>query len=786
MKSKSSVIPYLIALIFVGPWFANVSAQEGSRKKIDRTRLPIEVKPTGGKTGITIGESTPPKIEPLNAPEGSPNIVLVLLDDVGFGAAGTFGGPVETPAMDALAAEGLRYNRFHTTALCSPSRAALMTGRNHHSVGTGMVAEFATAFSGYNTMIPKSAATIAQVLQGNGYSTACYGKWHNTPVWEVSPAGPFDRWPTSLGFDEFYGFMAGEANQFFPGLYHGTTPIERPEHVENYHLTTDMVDKSLQWMMRQKVASPDRPFFVYFAPGATHSPHHAPQEYIDKYKGKFDQGWDIMRDEIFARQKQLGVIPQVAKLTKRHESMPAWDELSADEKKVASRLMEVYAGFLDHTDREVGRLADGIKELGEWDNTMFIYIVGDNGAAGPGGRYGVFNAMVSLNGQRENQDVVLKNLEKCGGPEANCDYATGHAWAMCTPFQFVKQFASHFGGTRNPVVITWPDRIKDKGGLRSQFHHIIDIAPTIYEAAGIPAPSSVNGIEQMPIHGVSMNYTFDQPDAPSTRKTQYFEVVGVRGIYDDGWVAGTYHNKFSWQASEVPPFEKDKWELYRVDSDFSQAEDLAAKHPEKLAELKELFLAEAKKYNVFPLDDRGFARVLKSARPTIVGDRTSFTLREGAIRMPEDMIRTTFNRSYGITAELDIPEDGDVEGVVLAAGGYFAGLSLYVKDGRPHFTYNYFGSEYTTLEGKEKLPSGPVSIRYEFVYDGGGNGKGGQATIYVDDRAVAEGKIPATVPLGFSADETLDVGEDTGTPAADYECPFRFTGDLKKVTVTIK
>ncbi|TWU04219.1 Arylsulfatase [Symmachiella macrocystis] len=763
-------------------WLGTLSAQEAD---IDRAHLPIDVKAVGGKVGQTADVSAPPRLVTPRAPENAPNVVLVLLDDVGFGAAGTFGGPIETPAMDALATEGLRYNRFHTTALCSPSRAALLTGRNHHSVGTGMVAEFATAFPSYNSVIPKSAATIAQVLQGNGYSTACYGKWHNTPVWEVSPAGPFDRWPTSLGFDEFYGFMAGEANQFFPALFHGTTPIERPEHVEDYHLTTDIVDQSLQWMMRQKVTNPDKPFFVYFAPGATHSPHHAPKEYIQKYQGKFNQGWDKLREETFARQKKLRVIPADTKLTARDASIPAWDSLSDDEQKVASRLMEVYAGFLDHTDYEVGRLAGGIKELGEWDNTMFIYIVGDNGAAGPGGRYGVFNAMVNLNGLREDKGVVLKKLYECGGPTANSDYATGHAWAMCTPFQFVKQFASHFGGTRNPVIITWPDRIKDKGGLRNQFHHLIDIAPTIYESAGIPAPSSVNGIDQMPVHGVDMTYTFEDSDAPSTRSRQYFEVVGVRGVYDDGWVACTYHNKYSWQASEVPDFADDRWELYHVEEDFSQAEDLAAKYPEKLAELKKLFLEQADKYDVFPLDDRGFARVLESGRPTIVGDRTSFTLRSGAVRMPEDMIRTTFNKSYEISAELDIPKKGKVQGVLLAAGGYFGGLSLYVKDGRPQFTYNYFGSKHTTISADEALPSGKVNVRYEFDYDGGGIGKGGSAKLFVNDKLVAQGKIPQTVPLGFSADETLDAGEDTGTPSGEYECPFRFSGNLRKVTVTI-
>lgn len=752
----------------------------------DRTVLPIPLKPKGGVTGVTVKESTPPKIEPVRAPKDAPNVVVVLLDDVGFGATGTFGGPIPTPTTDALAKEGLRYNRFHTTALCSPSRAALLTGRNHHAVGTGNITEYATAFDGYNSIIPRSAATVAQVLQQNGYSTACYGKWHNTPVWEVSPAGPLDRWPTGMGFDEFYGFMGGEAHQYFPGLFHGTTPIERPEHVKNYHLTTDLVDQALGWMGRQKVAAPDKPFFVYWAPGATHAPHHVHPDWVKPFEGKFDQGWDKLREEIFDRQKKLGVVPEDAKLTPRHASIPAWEKLDATQRKIAARLMEVYAGFLAHTDHEIDRLVQGIKDLGQWDNTLFIYIIGDNGAAPVGGTYGIFNEMVALNGLREDPAVVLTKLDKFGGPTASNEYASGHAWAMDTPFQFTKTFASHFGGTRNPMIVTWPKRITDKGGLRTQFHHVVDIVPTIYEAVGVPAPKSVNGTQQRPLDGVSMAYTFGNANAKSTRTTQYFEIAGTRGLYHEGWLACTYHNKLPWAPSKLPPFDEDRWELYHVDADFSQADDLAAEHPDKLAALKERFLAEAKANQVLPLDDRGPARVVGSGRPTVVGDRKSFTLRAGTVRMPEDMARTTFNRSYSITASVSVPEKGDLQGVVAAAGGYFAGFSLYAKEGRPHFTYNYFGSAYTTIAGKEKLPVGPVTLRYEFVYDGGGLGKGGVGKLFVNDQLVSEGKIPATVPLGFTADETLDVGEDTGTPAADYECPFRFTGKIDTVTVELK
>jgi arylsulfatase len=752
----------------------------------DRTVLPLPDTPTGGRVGLTVKESQMPRIEPIRPPAGAPNIVIVLLDDVGFGAAGTFGGPVPTPTIDALAAEGLRYNSFHTTALCSPTRAALLTGRNHHVVNTGSITEYATGFDGYNSIIPKSTATIAEVLRQNGYNTAAFGKWHNTPVWETSSAGPFDRWPTGMGFEKFYGFMAGEAHQYYPGLFDGTTPIERPEHAAKYHLTTDLVDQAVNWMNAQKALAPDKPFFVYWAPGATHAPHHVYPEWVKPFEGKFDQGWDRLREEIFARQKSLGVIPADAKLTPRHESIPAWDSLSPEKKKIASRLMEVYAGFLAQTDAEVGRLVKGVKDLGVWDNTLFIYIVGDNGPAPAGGVDGVFNEMVSLNGLREDPAVVMSKLKEFGGPKANNEYPVGFAWALAAPFQFTKQFAGYLGGIRNPMVVTWPNRIKDHGGLRSQFHHVIDIAPTLYEVTGIPAPRLVNGVTQQPLDGASFAYSFTDAKAASPRKTQYFEIMGTRGIYHDGWLASTYHDKLPWKPGPVPPFDQDRWELYNLDQDFSQAVDLAAKNPEKLEEMKKLFLSEAARNHVLPLDDRGPARVV-GARPTIVGDRKSFSFRAGSVRMPEDIVRTTFNRSYSITADIEVPAKGAKEGVVVASGGYFAGFSMYLQQGKPKFTYNYFGSKYTTLEGKNALPAGKASLRYEFAYDGGGLGKGGAAKLYANDVLVAEKRIDATVPLGFSADETLDVGIDTGTPAADtYTGTFPFTGKIGTVTFNLK
>ena len=574
---KRYLLSMLLASLLTPLPFLALQTPALAQSAVDRTLLPLPDTPTGGRAGLTIKDSQMPRIEPIRPPAGAPNIVIVLLDDVGFGAAGTFGGPIATPTLDALAAEGLRYNRFHTTALCSPTRAALLTGRNHHVANTGNITEYATGYDGYSSIISKSTATIAQVLRENGYSTAAFGKWHNTPVWEVSAAGPFDRWPTGLGFEKFYGFMGGEAHQYYPGLFEGTTPIERPEHAEKYHLTTDLVDHAVTWMNAQKALAPDKPFFIYWAPGATHAPHHVYPEWVKPYEGKFDQGWDRLREETFARQKALGVIPADAQLTPRHESIPAWDSVSPDKKKIASRLMEVYAGFLAQTDYEVGRLVQGVKDLGEWDNTLFLYIVGDNGPAPAGGVDGVFNEMVFLNGLKEDPAVVLSKLGEFGGPKANNEYPVGFSWAMATPFQFTKQFAGHLGGIRNPMVVTWPNRIKDHGGLRTQFHHVIDIAPTLYEAAGIPMPRIVDGVAQRPLDGVSFSYSFTDAAARSPRTTQYFEIGGTRGLFHDGWLASTYHNKIPWRPGPPQPFDQDRWELYNLDQDFSQAVDLAEK-----------------------------------------------------------------------------------------------------------------------------------------------------------------------------------------------------------------
>jgi arylsulfatase len=719
---------------------------------------------------------------PPKAPAGAPNIVVVLLDDVGFGATGTFGGPVPTPAFDRLAKQGLRYSAFHTTSLCSPTRAALLTGRNHHSVGTGVITEMATGFEGYTSIIPRSAATIAEVLRQNGYNTSAWGKWHNTPVWETSIAGPFDRWPTGQGFEYFYGFNGGETNQYEPALFENTAPVEVHYH-DGRTLNDDLADRAIAWMRRQKSVAPDKPFFVYWAPGATHAPHQVPKKWSDKFKGRFDQGWDKLREEIFERQKKVGVIPARTKLTPRPQQIPSWVSLSPRRKQIAARLMEVYAGFLAQTDYEVGRLVDAIRQTGQWDNTLFIYIAGDNGASGEGGPFGVLNEMSTLNGVLEDPAIVLKHLDDLGGPRSFNNYPVGFAWACDTPFQWIKQIASHFGGTRNAMVITWPQRIKDGGGIRPQFHHCIDIAPTLLEAAGLRAPVMVNGVTQLPIEGVSMVYTFADAKAPSRRRTQYFEMFANRALYHDGWMASVFHGRVPWQF-KVRSFATEKWELYHVAEDFSQANDLASQKPAKLRELQDLFWVEAGKYHVLPLDDRSLNRIDRAVRPQVGGKRTRYVYYPGAVRIPDSVAPDVKNRSFSITADLVVPKGGG-DGVLVAMGGLPAGWSLYVKGGKPAFTYNYFIGATPTVVGKEKLPAGPVTFRYEFQYDGGGIGKGGTSHLFVNGRRVAKGRIARTVPFVFSLDETFDVGRDTGSAVADYQAPFPFTGTIKKVVVEL-
>jgi arylsulfatase A-like enzyme len=731
-----------------------------------------------------------PPVEPLRPPEGAPNVLVILIDDAGFGSSSAFGGPCQTPNFERLAEKGLRYNRFHTTALCSPTRQALLTGRNHHAVGMGGITEIATSAPGYSSVRPKSAAPLAETLKLNGYATAQFGKCHEIPVWETSPMGPFDAWPTGGGgFEHFYGFLGGETNQYAPAIYEGTVPVEpdrTPE--EGYHFTEDMTDHTIDWIRQQKALMPDKPFFVYYAPGATHAPHHVTPEWSDKYKGKFDQGWDKVREETIERQKKLGVIPEDAELTERPAEIPAWDETPDDMKPIFARQMEVYAGFMEHTDHHVGRLIDALADLELLDGTLVYVIVGDNGASAEGTPNGCFNELTVLNGAAalETVDFMTSRIDDFGTPKAYNHYAVGWAHAMDTPYQWTKQVASHWGGTRNGTIIHWPEKIKSKGEVRTQFHHVIDVAATVLDVAGLPQPTSVHGIQQMPLHGTSMAPSFDDAASPERRETQYFEMFCNRGIYHKGWTAVTRHSTPWVMGVEIPPLAEDVWELYAPD-DWTQANDLAAEQPEKLEDLQRLFMLEAGKYNVFPLDDRRAERFNAdlAGRPQLVrGNRQ--ILFGGMRRLTENSIVVTKNKSFALTAEIEIP-DGGAEGVIIAQGGAFGGFSLYAKDGKPAFCYNLFGLQRFKVYGEEPLGPGEHQVRMEFAYDGGGLGKGGTVTLYVDGTKVGEGRVDATVPMLFSADETTDLGSDSATPVSDDHGPAetQFTGRVKWVEIDL-
>ncbi len=679
--------------------------------------------------------------------------MIVLLDDVGFGAAGTFGGPVPTPTLDRLAQSGLRYNNFHTAALCSPTRMGLKTGRNHHTAETGSVMETATAFPGNTGRLPNSVAPLAEMLRLNGYSTAAFGKWHETASWEGSVSGPFSRWPTHQGFDKFYGFLGGETNQWAPFLYDGVAQVELPRDPK-YHFLTDMTDKSIAWMRYQQALTPDRPFFVYYAPGATHAPHHVPADRIARWKGRFDKGWDVLRDETLARQIQAGVVPASTKLAPKPEAIKDWAALSDDERRLFARQAEVYAAFLEMADDEVGRIVGAIDELGKLDDTLVFYIVGDNGASAEGGMNGLFNELTYFNGVEEKVPDLLKLIDKWGSPETFPHMAAGWAVAFDAPFMWTKQVASNFGGTRNGMVVHWPKGIRAKGEVRSQFHHVIDVAPTILEAASLPEPKVVNGTVQTPIEGVSMAYTFDDAKARDRHLTQYFEIFGNRAIYHDGWLAGTVH-KAPWEAKPRHSLLEDVWELYDVRADFSLVNDLAAKQPAKLAEMQSLFMKEAERYHVLPIDDRGLERLVPSlvGRPDLMAGRTSLVLSEGMKGLSENVCIDVKNRSFSVTAEIDAPQGGG-NGAIFVQGGRFGGWALYVKDGCPAYDYNFLGLERTRVAASRPLPAGKATLRVEFAYDGGGRGKGGAATLFVNGEKVAEGRVGRTQPAIFSGDET--------------------------------
>ena len=749
--------------------------------------LPTPIAPFKGQIGLSAKDSTSDFPHPVQASKGAPNIVVVLLDDVGYGATNTFGGPCQTPTLDRLAQSGLRYTQFHTTALCSPTRAALLTGRNHHSVHTGVIMEQATGFPGYDSMMGKDTATVAEILKQKGWNTAWFGKNHNVPDWQSSQAGPFDLWPIGLGFEHFYGFISAETSQWRPAVFEGTKPIEPYIGNPDYNFDYDIADQAIQWVRNQKAVAPDRPFFLYYAPGATHSPHQPKKEWIAKYKGQFDQGWDSVREQTLSRQKKLGLVPANTQLTERSPGIPAWNSLNSEQKQLYAYMMEIYAGYLSQADYNAGRVLDGIRQLGQLDNTVVIYIAGDNGASAEGTMQGSLNEIATLNGIPEDYRQVLKQKDDLGTWKTHNHYPIGWAHAMNTPFQWAKQIASHYGGTRNGMVISWPARIKDPGGIRSQWHHVVDITPTILDVCGLQQPSIVNGVAQKPMEGLSMAYTFGDGKAPSGRRTQYFEMYGNRGIYHDGWVACTTPALAPWNDASkrqgVDVISGYKWELYHVAEDFSEAADLADRNPDKLRELQLLFYAEAAKYNALPLDDSKIMRLDPAIRPSLTRGRSEFTYYSGLTRIPEGAAPDVKNKSFRITADVTLPKGGE-QGVLLTQGGLSGGYALMFKDGRPVFHYNMANIAHASIAGKDPLSPGKHTIVFDFNYDGGGYGKGGTGTLNVDGRPVAEGRISATMPLRFSLDETFDIGEDTGTPVnADYDVPFKFTGQIDKLVV---
>lgn len=745
--------------------------------------VPQAVSSFRGKMGKVIEDSVPAWPAAPKAPAGAPNVVLILLDDVGFSATSTFGGAALTPALDRLAAEGLRYNRFHTTALCSPTRAALLSGRNHHRVSFGTVTEIASGFPGYDQFWRKDVVPLPEVLRRSGYSTAAFGKWHNTPTWEISPVGPFDRWPTGLGFEYFYGFMKGAASQWEPDLYRNTIPVDPGKTPnEGYHVTTDLVDEAIRWIRTHESVSMGKPYFLYFATGATHSPHHVPREWIEKYKGKFDRGWDKLREETFARQKQLGVVPGNADLTPRPKEMPAWDSLSADRKRLLAREMEVYAAFLSHTDYEIGRLLQAVRSGPNGDNTLVLYIVGDNGGSTEGGLDGSDNDTASyFVGRPESIEGQLKHIDELGGPLHLNNYSCVWAWAAGTPFQWTKTVASHFGGTRNPLVVSWPAKIKDNGGVRTQFTHVNDVAATLFEAIGIAFPTVVDGVKQLPLDGTSFSASFDHPDAPSKHRLQYFEMLGNRAIYKDGWIAAALHAIPCPTTDRSENFDADRWELYNIEEDFSEAHDLAAQHPEKVKELQRVFDQEAKRNNVYPLLN-GIS-LHDPSRPSPAKGRKEFIYYGDTVRIPVAAAPLLLG-SHRISADIEVPASG-AHGVILADGGRFGGFALYVKGDHVVYEHNFFGRSRETITSSTRLPAGKVRIVFEFDRLGEQRWAGGKAALSINGQPAGEGRL-SHVGLPSSLD-TLDVGEEHGSPVSNqYEIPFRFTGRVDKVEVELQ
>lgn len=758
----------------------------GAGAPIDRTILPIHVPEQPYITEMDARQVEMPPPFAVTAPAKAPNVLIILIDDMGFGVTDTFGGPVAMPTLSALAETGLRYNRMHTTALCAPTRTALLSGRNHHMNNMGSITETATGFLGQTGQTPAEVASIAKVLRYNGFSTAQFGKNHETAAWEISPSGPTDRWPTRKGFDKFYGFFGGETNQWAPLIYDGMTPVETPDDPD-YNFMTDMSDKAIEWISFQQALTPDKPFFVYFAPGATHAPHHVPEEWAAKYKGKFDGGWDQLREDTLKRQIELGVVPAGTELAKKPDDIKDWDTLSADEKRMFARQMEVFAGFAEYADHEIGRVIANLDAIGELDNTLIFYIAGDNGTSAEGGMNGVYNEYTSLNGVTETVADQLEHYDDWGNEMTYPHMAAGWAVAGDTPFAWTKQVASDFGGTRNGMVINWPDRIKKAGEIRSQFAHVIDVVPTILEATGVPEPTHVNGVEQKAIQGTSLTYTFDDADAKERHTSQYFEIFANRAFYQDGWLARVVH-KQPWDKAPLRSLQDDIWELYNANEDFSLSKDLADQHPAKLKELQDEFMRVAEANRVLPLDDRSIERLNPAiaGRPDLMGGRTSLTLTHGMKDINENAFINVKNQSKLIVADVSVPEGGG-DGVVIAQGGRFGGWSLYLINGVPTYTYNYIGLESTSISAKQGLAAGTHEIRLNFVYDGGGSGKGGLATISVDGEEWASGRIERTQPAVFSLDETADVAVDGATPVVESYAATRgaFTGRVKKVTISV-
>src|SRR5450631_3271650 len=755
--------------------------------------LPVLPPPFNGVINESAVNSTPYWPARLVPPKGAPNILLIMTDDQGYGVSGTFGGVIPTPALDRVAKAGLRYIQFHSTALCSPTRAALITGRNHHSVGSGVIGELSTGYPGYNSIIGLNNESIGEILKDNGYATSWFGKNHNTPSFQYSVAGPFDQWPSGMGFQYFYGFMGGETDQWTPYLFRDHTQIFPFVNNPGYNLTTDLADEAIKHMRDLNASAPDNPFFVYYVPGGTHSPHQPKKEWIEKFKGKFDMGYEKLRDEIFANQKRLGVIPANAQLTPWPDSIPRWDSLSALEKKLYAHQAEVFAAYAAYTDFEINRVIQSVEDMGKLDNTLIIYICGDNGTSPEGTLYGSYNQLTAYNGIMEvPMALQLLHMNEWGSDQTYPHMAVGWSWAFDTPFKWTKQVASHFGGTRQGLAISWPGHIKDAGGIRTQFHHVIDIVPTILEATGIQAPDTVNGIKQKPIEGVSMVYTFDSANAPSRHNTQYFEMAANRGIYHDGWYANTTPFAPPWllATGKLPNVDSGyKWELYHITDDYSQYNDLAAKMPDKLKEMQALFLTEAAKYNVLPLDNTAFVR-LQTPRPSAVAGKTLFTYTSEVFGIPVGNAPNILDKDYTITAEVTIPKGG-AEGMIVTLGGRFGGYALYLLKGKPVFVYNLLDLERYRWEGgvggrdlfSDALKPGKHTIVFDFKYNGPGPGKGGTGVLTVDGKLVAAKTIPHTIPILMTIDETFDIGSDTRTTVDDsYKLPFRFTGKIDKLT----